>query len=75
MKKKKIILDKKEDMVLSKKFYVEDVDQEKIKAKFKNGVLQVKLPKRVSPKKKTEFYRIVNVTFFFGARHPKESYL
>jgi len=27
-------------------FYVDDVDQEKIKAKFKHGVLKVKLPKK-----------------------------
>ena len=33
-------------------FYVEDVDQEKIKAKFKNGVLQVKLPKKESAPQK-----------------------
>ena len=33
-------------------FYVDNVDQEKIKAKFKNGVLKVKLPKKeiTSPK-------------------------
>lgn len=33
-------------------FYVEDVDQDKIKAKFKNGVLSIKLPKKesISPK-------------------------
>ena len=29
-------------------FYVEDVDQDNIKAKFKNGVLHVRLPKRES---------------------------
>lgn len=33
-------------------FYVEDVDQENIKAKFKNGVLQVKLPKKESAPQK-----------------------
>lgn len=33
-------------------FYVEDVNQENIKAKFKNGVLQVKLPKKESTPKK-----------------------
>ena len=27
-------------------FYVEDVDQENIKAKFKNGILEIKLPKK-----------------------------
>ncbi len=33
-------------------FYLDNVDQEKIKAKFKNGVLKVKLPKKeiTSPK-------------------------
>ncbi|MCF6466567.1 Hsp20/alpha crystallin family protein [Clostridium sp. Cult2] len=33
-------------------FYVDDVDQEKVKAKFDNGVLQVRLPKKegTSPK-------------------------
>lgn len=29
-------------------FYVDDVDQDKIKAKFENGVLKVKLPKKES---------------------------
>ncbi|NMB08970.1 MAG: Hsp20/alpha crystallin family protein [Tissierellia bacterium] len=29
-------------------FYVDNVDQEKIKAKFKNGVLKIKLPKKES---------------------------
>ena len=27
-------------------FYVEDVEQENIKAKFKNGILEIKLPKK-----------------------------
>ncbi|MCF6460122.1 Hsp20/alpha crystallin family protein [Clostridium sp. Cult3] len=29
-------------------FYVDDVEQDKIKAKFKNGILKVKLPKKES---------------------------
>ncbi len=38
-------------------FYVDDVDQDKIKAKFKNGVLKVKLPKKKNQflQRKTEF--------------------
>lgn len=32
-------------------FYIDDVDQDKIKAKFKNGVLKVKLPKKKTSSK------------------------
>ena len=46
MKKENYIRRERRFGSFRRSFYVDDIDQEKIKAKFDNGILRIRLPKK-----------------------------